>query len=127
MPSQPTSPENTHPSFITTPTIPLTRELRDAYQDLYDTNEAAIQASNDLAVLEALAPSQTNIRNVLTKDNIYRVEQTTALLKALIDQINDTNDELASLKLKIAAIATRIATAGTIITAIDKVLTLSGV
>jgi len=109
------------------PAIPLSDDARQTYQDLYDQYEAAIQASNDPAVILPLRNSQMDLRNVLTKDNMCRIESTTALLNALLDQIKTTNDDLVTLKAQIAAIASKISTAADIIAAIDKVLSLSGI
>ena len=55
---------------------------------------------------------------------MYRLNATTALFDALLQQIQCTNADLAKLKLQIAAIASNIATAGEVLGAIDKVLTL---
>lgn len=108
----------------TQPTIPLTTELRAAYQDLYDKYETAIENTTDPVVLQALNDSQTSVDSILTKDAMYRLHANTALFEALLSQINTTNDDLRKLETQIAAVASHIATAGEILTAINKVLTL---
>ena len=111
----------------TPPTIPLTEAAHAAYQNLYDQYEMAIEASNDASVVQPLLSSQANIEDVLTKDAMYKLHADTALFEALTIQINGTNAELLVLKNQIAAIASKIATAGTILAAIDKVLSLTGI
>ncbi|QNI30519.1 hypothetical protein H7849_15355 [Alloacidobacterium dinghuense] len=106
------------------PTIPLTPEARAAYQDLYDKYETAIENTTDPGILQALNDSQSSVDNILTKDSMYRLHANTALFEALLSQINDTNNDLKKLKNEIAAIASHIATAGEILAAINKVLTL---
>jgi hypothetical protein len=106
------------------PPIPLTPELRSAYEDLLDTYETAIENTTDVGVLEALNSSRTNVDDVLTKDSIYKIQASTALYDALLQQINDTNDELKTLKDQLVAIASGISTFGDILSAIGKVLSL---
>lgn len=106
------------------PTIPLTPEVRAAYQNLYDLYQAAIEDTADPGVLETLNASQTDVNNILTKDNMYQLQADTALFTALQDQIKSTNDNLQTVKTQIAAVASHIALAGDIIAAITKILTL---
>ena len=106
------------------PTIPLSDAARAACQDLYDELESAIEDTDDPGLRATLLASQTNVDNILTKDNMYRLHANTALFSALLEQINDTNDDLKALKQQIAAVASHIATAGAIVAAIDKVLTI---
>jgi hypothetical protein len=106
------------------PVIPLTPELRSAYQDLLNIYEVAIESTTDPGVLEALNSSRTNVDNVLTKDAMYRIESTTALYDELLQQINGTNDELKALQAQILAISSGISTFGDVLNAISKVLTL---
>lgn len=104
--------------------IPLSTELRKAYEDLYDTIEAAIEGTKDTAVLEALNARQADVDNVLTKDDMYRLEANTALFKALCEQIKDTNEGLEELQKQISSIAAGFNDAGQVLAAINKVLTL---
>ncbi len=104
------------------PTIPLTPAARTAYQDLYTKNELAIQATTDPGVLEALNSAQLDVRNILTKDNMYRLHATTALYDALLLQINTTNSSLKDLQKQIQAIIDDFAHAADIVGAIQKVL-----
>jgi hypothetical protein len=107
-----------------TPSIPLSTELRQAYQDLYDGMEAVIRSTTDLAVLEALVPMQVQVRNVLTKDNMYKLHANTELYEALQQQIDDTNEGLETLQKQITSIAAGFDEAGQVLAAINKVLTL---
>jgi hypothetical protein len=106
------------------PLIPLTPALRSAYQNLLATYETAIENTTDPGVLEALNSSRTNVDDVLTKDSIYKLEATTALYEALLQQISDTNDELAALQAQILAISSGISTFGNVLSAIGKVMAL---
>ena len=116
-----TSPSSPTPS---SPTIPLTAEARAAYDNLYAKLENAIQNTADVGILEALNSSKQDVDQVLTNDNMYRLHANTAMLDALVKQINNTNDGLKTLKDQIAAVASHIDETGDIVAAISKVLTL---
>ena len=105
-------------------TIPLSSEVRNAYEDLYDSIEAAIEGTSDTAVLEALNPMQFQVDDVLTKDDLYKLEANTKLFNALRQQISDTNQGLKKLQQQIGSIAAGFSQAGQVLAAIDKVLTL---
>lgn len=106
------------------PTIPLTNEVRDAYQNLFDRMQDAIERTTNVALLEALNTWQGEVDDVLTKDNMYRIKASSALFDALLEQINDTNEGLEKLKKQIESIATGFQIAGQVLAAIDKVLSL---
>jgi hypothetical protein len=108
----------------TAPTIPLADEIRAAYEDLYDKLETEYQSNPDAAAREAIGPVRDNIDDVLTKDDMCKFEADTALFQALLQQINDTNTGLKTLQTQIAATASHFKTAGAILGAITKVLTL---
>ncbi|MGB6743489.1 MAG: hypothetical protein WBE38_07485 [Terracidiphilus sp.] len=109
------------------PTLPLTPDVRAAYQALNDTIESAIEGTTDLTALEALNPWQDQIDDVLNKDDIYRLDQNRDAFNALLTQINSTNTGLKTLQTQINATASHFATAGNILGAISKVLGLLGV
>jgi hypothetical protein len=109
---------------MATPTIPLSPEVRAAYQDLYDKMQAALDSTMDEATIEALNAWQPEVDQVLTKDDLYKLNADTAVFDALLQQINDTNTGLKTLQGQIASIASHFAMAADIIAAIDKVLTL---
>jgi hypothetical protein len=104
------------------PTIPLTPELRAAYQSLYNNIQAAIDSTMDLATVEALNAWQPEVEQVLTKDDEYKLSSDTAIFEALQKQINYANAGLKVLRGEIASIASHLALAGDIIAGIDKVL-----
>lgn len=104
--------------------IPLPTELRQAYDDLYDTIEAAIEGTKDSAVLEALNARQADVDDVLTKDDMYRLNADTDLFNALCQQIKDTNEGLEELQKQISSIAAGFNEAGQVLAAINKVLSL---
>jgi hypothetical protein len=112
------------PTTPPAPAIPLTPELRAAYQDLYNKYETAIENTTDIGALEALNASQLDVDNVLTKDGEYRLAANTALYAALLQQIDSTNVQLKTLQTQICAIANGVSTFADILGAIDKVLTL---
>jgi predicted P-loop ATPase/GTPase len=106
------------------PTVPLTQEARAAYEKLYDECELAIQGTIDPNILQVLNDAEAPIVDILDKDDVCRLEADTVLFQELRVQINDANETLKDLKSQIAAIASHIATAGEILAAIDKVLTI---
>ncbi|MGB0064904.1 MAG: hypothetical protein WBP85_10710 [Terracidiphilus sp.] len=105
-------------------TIPLSPEVRTAYQELHDTIQAAIDNTMDLATLEALNKWQPEVDQVLTEDDEYTINQDTNIFTALQKQIGYVNDGLTELRGQISSIASHIAMAGDIIAAIDKVQSL---
>lgn len=110
----------------TTPTIPLTPEARKAYQELFDKNEAAIESTTDVTVLDSLNDTQDAIGAVLSADNEYRLDQNTANFNALLTQINGANDSLKKLQKDVAGIASKISAFGDVAAGIVKVLSLVG-
>jgi hypothetical protein len=106
------------------PLIPLSPEARAAYQSLYDTYEQAIEATTDPGLLATLEASQTDVDNILTKDNMYRLHADSTLFAALTTQIKGTSTDLQKIKAQVAAVASHIALAGNIIAAIDKVISI---
>ena len=60
------------------PTIPLTPEVRAAYQDLYDKIQAALDSTMDAATVEALNTWQPEVDQVLRKDDLYKLSADTA-------------------------------------------------
>ena len=106
------------------PTIPLTDDVRKAYQVLLNIIETTIEGTTDVATLQALNAHQGEIDDVLTKDNMYRLQASTALFDALQKQIKDTNDGLKKLQAQIESIASGFENAGEILAAVSSVLTL---
>ena len=109
------------------PTIPLNDDLRAAYVDLYNKLETQYQSTADPTVLEAIGPQRDNVENILTKDDMYKFNQDTALFTALQAQITTTTDGLKTLQMQIQATASHFQTAADILGAVDKVLGLLGV
>ncbi len=105
-------------------TLPLAPEMRLAYINLSDKYQLTIMSTADVGLLQQLVASKLDVDNILTKDNMYRLNASTALFAALLQQITSTNADLVKLKAEIAAIAGDIAMAGEILSGIDKVLTL---
>jgi hypothetical protein len=109
------------------PTIPLADDVRAAYDDLYDKLETEYQANPDPVARQAIEPQKTNVSNILTKDDMCKFAQDTALFQALLTQINATNDGLKTLQAQIAATASHFQTAASIVGAINRVFGLLGV
>lgn len=109
------------------PVIPLSAELKAAYQDLYNKIEAAIESTTDVTALEALNAQQAQVDDVLQKEAIYELGANTVAFNALLTQVNDTNAGLKTLQAQICATASHFQTAADILGAIDKVFGLLGV
>ena len=106
------------------PTIPLTPDVRAAYQDLYNKVQAALDNTMDADVVEALNTWQPQVDRILKQDDEYKLTSDTNIFTALQQQISDTNKGLKTLQDQISSIAAHFAMAGDIIAAINKVLTL---
>jgi ribosome maturation factor RimP len=106
------------------PAIPLTPDVRAAYQDLYTKMQAALDNTMDAAVIEALNVSQPQVDRILKQDDEYKLSADTNIFAALQQQISDTNKGLKTLQDQISSVASHIAMAGDIIAAINKVITL---
>jgi len=111
-------------SLSTSPTIPLTPDVRAAYQDLYNKMQAALDNTMDASVIEALNAWQPQVDRILKQDDEYKLSADTNIFTALQQQIDTTNKGLKTLRDQISSIASHFAKAGTIIGAINKVLTL---
>ncbi len=125
MTSQPPSPTTPPASLPVSPAIPLTPDLKAAYQNLYNKLETAIENTTDGAALTTLNAAQTNVDNILTKNAMYMLKANTALYAALLDQINSTNDDLEALQKQIMAITSKVSAFGEIADSINKVLSLA--
>jgi hypothetical protein len=112
------------PPGAPTPTIPLTPDAQTAYEKLYDAAQTAIENTTDGDLLESLNDSRLAIADVLTADNMYRLNQNTVTAKALVDKINMANDSLKALAASVAAIASKIKAFGDLVAGINKVLAL---
>jgi hypothetical protein len=108
------------------PTIPLSDDVRAAYDDLYNKLEAEYQSNPDATAREAIGPARDNVSNVLTKDDMCKFSQDTALFNALLSQINNTNTGLKTLQAQVAETASHFQTAADILGAVNRVLTLVG-
>lgn len=106
------------------PTIPLTPDVRAAYQDVYNTMQAELDNTMDEVAVQALNSWQPQVDQVLRKDDLYKLTKDTAIFDALQKQISYTNQGLKTLQGQIAATASHFAMAGNILAAINKVLTL---
>ena len=78
------------------PSIPLTPEVRAAYQDLYNKIQAELDSTMDAAAIEALNAWQPEVDQVLRKDELYTLAKDTTAFDALRKQINYTNQGLVN-------------------------------
>lgn len=106
------------------PTLPLSADIRAAYQDVYAKNQAAIESTTDFDVLAALNDSQDNIGGLLSADDAFHIHADSAAFQALLTQIGTTNAGLKVLQTKIAGIAGDIANFAMVVGAITKVLAM---
>jgi ABC-type transporter Mla subunit MlaD len=107
-----------------TPSIPLSADVKAAYQNLYNLIETAIEGTTDVTALQALNAQQAEIDDVLQKEAIYGLGANTDAFNALLTQVNSTNAGLQTLQAQINATASHFQTAADILGAIDKVFGL---
>lgn len=109
---------------LPTPAIPLTPELRAAYQELYDKIQNAVDSTMDLATVEALNTWQPQLDRILTLDQEFQLNQDTQIFGSLQQQINEVNEGLMTLRAQVSSIASHFEMAGDIIAAIDRIVGL---
>jgi hypothetical protein len=109
---------------LTTPTIPLSPDVRASYEAVYAKNQTAIDSTNDFELLKSLNASQLDVGNLLQADDQYRIHADDAQFQAILTQINTTNAGLKALQAKISGIAGGISTFGAVVGAINQVLSL---
>jgi hypothetical protein len=110
---------------LTTPTIPLSPDLRASYEAFYANNQAAIDSTNDFDLLKSFNASQLDVGNLLQADDQYRIQADDTQFQAILTQINTTNAGLKALQAKISGIAGGISTFGAVVGAINQVLSLA--
>lgn len=106
------------------PTVPLTPDARQSYEDMYALAEAAVQATSDGTILGSLNDSKDAIGAVISADNEARLKQDDASFQALQAQLKIANDALKKLKSDIAGVAAKIGIFGQVASGIAKVLSL---
>ena len=107
-----------------TPTIPLTPQTRQAYEDLYAKAELAVQATSDGTILGSLNDTKDAIGAVISADNKAQLAQDDASFKAVQTAIGAANDALKKLAGDIAGVASKIKVFGDVAGAINVVLGL---
>jgi len=107
-----------------TPTIPLTPEARQAYEDLYAKAELAVEATSDGTILGSLNDTKDAIGAVLSADNEARLAQDDASFKAVETAIDAANGALKKLAGDIAGVASKIKVFGDVASGINTLLTL---
>lgn len=106
------------------PTLPLSAEIRAAYEDLYAKNQAAIEGTIDVGVLAALNDSNDAIGSLLSADDAFHIHADSAAFQALLTQIGTTNAGLKVLQAKVDKVAGDIGKFSMVASAINKVLSM---
>jgi len=106
------------------PTLPLSADIRAAYQDVYAKNQAAIEGTTDFELLTSLNDSNDAIGSLLSADDAFHIHADSAAFQALLAQIGTTNAGLKVLQAKIGNIAGDIGKFGMVVGAITKVLSM---
>lgn len=114
----------THNDLPANPSIPLSPDVKAAYKNAYNIMQAQLDSTMDPVAIEALNAAQPQVQSVLDKNDLYTLDQDTAVFTALQKQIGVTNNSLKALKAQIAATASHFTMAADILTAIDAVLAL---
>ena len=110
-------------SFPANPSIPLSPDMRAAYEDLYDKIQAAQQANRyNLAAVQLLNQWEPQVDEVLDQDDECTLSKDTNVFATLQKQIKSVNEGLTTLRGQVKAIASHFAMAADVIAAIDKVL-----
>jgi len=106
------------------PEIPLTPDVRKAYEELYGQYESAIEATADTQLLEQLNTSQLAVAKVISLDDDAIIAKNTEAFAAVLTQIEVANKGLDALKAEIAKIAGDIQVYAGILSGIEKVLSM---
>jgi hypothetical protein len=106
------------------PTLPLSAEIRAAYEDVYAKNQAAIEGTLDVGLLTALNDSQDAIGGMLSADDQFHIHANSAAFQALLAQIGTTNAGLKDLQAKVDKVAGDIGKFAMVAGAINKVLSM---
>lgn len=106
------------------PTLPLSADIRAAYEDTYAKNQAAIEGTTDFDLLTTLNASQDDIGGLLSADDAYRIHADSAAFQALLTQIGTTNKGLKDLKAKVDKVAGDVGKFAMVAGAITKVLSM---
>lgn len=88
--------------------VPLSAEVRAAYQATHDQADLAMQKTANTALLLSLDDTRLNAAAVISRDNEYRINANDATYQALTAQISKTNDSMKNLLAQIAGIANTI-------------------
>jgi len=106
------------------PTLPLSAEIRAAYEDVYAQNQAAIEGTTNVELLTALNDSNDAIGSLLSADDQYHIHANSAAFQALLGQIGTTNKGLKDLQAKVDKVAGDIGKFSMVASAINKVLSM---
>jgi len=106
------------------PTLPLSADIRAAYEDVYAKNQAAIEGTTDFELLTSLNDSNDAIGSLLSADDQFHIHSDSATFQTLLTQIGVTNKGLKVLQTKIAGIAGDIGKFAMVASAINKVLSM---
>ena len=126
-PPVPSTPEGLIKAAAAAPplTYPLPDSVRQGYKDLYNAIETTLDGmSSDSVLYRPLYDARRDVDSVLDQDDEARIHEDTDIFNNLKKQVETTNQNLNTLKSQIAAIASHMAIAGDVVTAINKLFTL---
>lgn len=106
------------------PAIPLAPAVRTAYEELYSHYEEAIENTDDTALESSLMDSQLAVSKIISLDNAAIIQKDSASFAAVLKQIGIANKGLTDLQAQIAKVAGNIAKYATIVSGINKVLSM---
>ncbi len=115
------APKTIAPTVTGTPAL-TDQQTIDAYQDLYDTLGRAYWDAIDIHSKDTIQGARDAVFDIITELDEKELEQNTEKFQALVGTIKATNKALADIQDQINQITKNIATAGSVLSAISKVL-----
>jgi len=115
------TPKTVAPTVTGTPAL-TDQQTIDAYQDLYDTLGRAYWDASDLHSKDTIQGARDAVYDIITELDEKELEANTEKFQALVGTIKATNKALAEIQAQINQITKNISTAGSVLSAINKVL-----
>jgi hypothetical protein len=115
------TPKTVAPTATGTPAL-TDQQTIDAYQDLYDTLGRAYWDASDIHSKDTIQGARDSVFDIITELDEKELAANTEKFQALVGTIKATNKALADIQAQINQITKNIATAGSVLSAISKVL-----
>lgn len=112
------------PTSSLTPPIAQPPDLADAYQELFDQLGTAYWHATDMESKDLLHGTQAAIGDILTALDDDQLANNTAAFTAILPKVKAVNDALKQIQETITKITKDIDTAGKVLMAVNKLLTL---